>query len=65
MKKLERTEMKNLKGGGYSGGGGGLSCEEECIILPGEPSGCGENQTCVNVTCEQDENQCTNICLAL
>ena len=62
MKKLENDELKQLLGSGNSGGGGGLSCEAECIILPGEPTGCSQGQSCYNVTCEQDENQCQNRC---
>jgi hypothetical protein len=61
MRKLERNEMKNLKGGGYSGGGGGLSCEDECV-LEGR-SGCGTNEKCVSVTCEANTNTCYNICV--
>lgn len=62
MKKLEREQLKNLKGGGFSGGGGGLSCEEECVIAEGQPSGCPAGKSCYNVTCPEDETQCTNRC---
>lgn len=64
-KKLNRAQQQKIKGGDFSGGGGGLSCEEECVIQQGIPSGCSDGQTCVNVTCEQDPSQCTNVCLTL
>lgn len=47
MKKLERQEMKNLKGGDYSGGGGfGCSTTIYCGKWTGGASGHWEAGTC-------------------
>lgn len=64
-KTLSKQEQKKISRGVVGGGGGGLSCEDECIILEGHPSGCDTGETCVDVTCEQAPNTCVNICLKL
>jgi hypothetical protein len=57
-KRLTKKEQRKIMGGNPP-----LACEDECVLEVGVPTGCGQGETCVNITCPYNEEACYNVCM--